>query len=181
MKECITPRSGPRGVRFAEHDENVLVAIAHVDDERQAALLRQPQVAVEVILLHVERREVPVAIEPRLADRHDARLVEHRDDAIPIARLGFGQVVGLHADGRVHAVVLGRQLDARLRSYRPRCRSRRCSSTPAAARARDDLGPVVVELRLIEMRVRVEELHIADRRQHRASSRQTRYLARLAD
>ena len=77
----------PAGVRLAEHHQDVVVAIAHVDDERQAALCDEPQVPIEIVLLHVERREVPVAIEARLADRHDARLAGQRDDPVPIARL----------------------------------------------------------------------------------------------
>ncbi len=60
---------------FAEHDEDVFVAIADVDDERQATLLREPDVAVEIILLDVEGREVPVAVEAGFADGDNFRLV----------------------------------------------------------------------------------------------------------
>ena len=114
--------------------------------------------AVEIVLLHVERREVPVAIESRLADRHDAGLVEHGDDPVPIARLRVGQVVGLHAHGGVNALVFGGQFDAD-RARVGRDADRDDVLDAGLARPRDDIGPVVVELRLIEVGVRVEELH----------------------
>ena len=118
----------------------------------------EPHVAVEIILLHVERREVPMPIEARLADRHDARLVGERDDPVPVARLRLGDVVRLHADGRVHAVELGRQPHAD--GARGRRGADRDDVLDASlAGPRDDFRAIGVEVGLIQMRMRVEELH----------------------
>ena len=50
--------------------------------------------------------------------------LEHRDDAVPIAGAGFGQIIGLHSDGGVNAVVFAPPISRRRRSCRRRCRSR---------------------------------------------------------
>ena len=69
----------------------------------------QLQVAGEVIFLLRERRVVPVAVQARLADGHDARPRRtRRDHLVPVARRGLGDVVGLDADrGGQQRVALG--------------------------------------------------------------------------
>ena len=55
VNECMTPRQRPARPCFAEHGQHVGIAFARMDDKRQIALLRQPQMPIEIILLHVER------------------------------------------------------------------------------------------------------------------------------
>ena len=70
-----------------EHRHHVGLALAGMHDERQPGLLREANVAIEIILLQFERGVVPMPIEARFAERDDARPIDERDDAIPIARL----------------------------------------------------------------------------------------------
>ena len=117
--------------------------------------------AVEVILLLVEGREIPVAIEAGLADRDDTHFARERDNALPVAELALDNVIGLHADGRVNSLEFSCQTDA------DRACGRGCSDRDDVRYAglmspRNDLGPIGVEFRLIKMGVRIEELHDLD-------------------
>ena len=67
----------------------------------RSRVLRQPQMPIEIILLEIEGRVIPVAVEARFADGDDFRLAGQLDDAIPIVRLRPGAIVGLNADGGV--------------------------------------------------------------------------------
>ena len=107
--------------------------------------------------------------------------IEHRDDAVPVARLRFGQIIGLHADGRVHAVVFGRQFHAGGARV-GRDADRDDVLDACFARSREDFGAVGVELRLIQVRVGVEELHRASRLEVKLRrSSATRALPTLVD
>jgi hypothetical protein len=109
----MMPRSGPRrrcSERSALHD--VGVAVAHVDDERQIAATGERHVAIEVILLQVERREVPVAVETRLANGDDFGLIDQPFDLGPIVGAALGDVIRLETDGGVDPVVRRGDFDA---------------------------------------------------------------------
>ena len=94
------------------HD--VGLALPAVDDDRQVALGRQDEVAVEGLLLLGEGRVVPVAIEPGLADGDDLRPVDERGDPLPVARPRLGDVVRLDADAGEDPAMGGGDLQDRL-------------------------------------------------------------------
>ena len=81
-----------------------------------------------------------------------------RHDPVPVARLRLGDVVRLHADGREHALELRREPHA------DRARVRRRADRNDVLDAdrpspRDHFRAIGVEIGLVQMRMRVEELH----------------------
>ena len=131
-----------------------------MDDERQPALLREPDVAVEIVLLLVERREIPVAIEAGFANRDDARLRR------PIATTrsqspgcALGDVIRLHADGRINSVDIPHASRTQIALVGSRRADRDHFCHAGIAGPGDDFRAIGVELGLVQMRVGVEELN----------------------
>jgi hypothetical protein len=112
-------------------------------------------VPIEIVLLHVERREIPMAVEACLADRHDARLAGYCYDSIPIAGIGLRNVIRLHADCRVDALEFTGQSHAHGARRR---RDADCDDVlnTCFARTRDNVSSIDVEFSLIQMRMRVK-------------------------
>ena len=69
-----------------------------MDDHRQVAGLRNPQMAVEIIALQFDGSMVPIAVQARFAQGHDARMIEQSDDGVPIARHRLGTGIRMDAD-----------------------------------------------------------------------------------
>ena len=162
VNECMTPRKRPAATRLAEHASMSASLSRMWTMNGRLALLRQPQVAVEIVLLHVERRVVPMAVEPRLAERHDARAGR----PAPTIRsqspgCGLRRVVRLNADRGEDARVAARpdrttaSLDAAVTP------TATIASTPACRGPRNHRVTIGVELFLVEMGVRVDERHDA--------------------
>ena len=61
-----------RGHRAAQHRSDGGLRVAAVDDDGKVALSGERQVTLEGILLDVERRIVPIAVQARLADGDDS-------------------------------------------------------------------------------------------------------------
>jgi hypothetical protein len=59
---------------LAQQRERVLGGVASVDDERLVELLRQGDLELERPHLRFARRAVAVVVQPRLANRHTARM-----------------------------------------------------------------------------------------------------------
>ena len=76
--------------------------------------------AVEPLLLLLERSAVPVSVQSGLAHGDDAGLGDQVDDDRPVSLAGFGRVVGVDADGREEAAVCLQQVRPQPRSW-PRC------------------------------------------------------------
>ena len=78
--------------------DQITLAVAAVDHDRQVELVGQLQVAAEPILLDRERRPVPVAVEPGLAQRDDPGRPARSTIVGPVRLGGLGRVVGMDAD-----------------------------------------------------------------------------------
>jgi hypothetical protein len=70
-----------------------------MDDHGKVPLAGQLQVACEVILLLAKGRVVPVAVQPRFSQGHDAGVFGQTQHLVPVAGTGLGDVIGLDADG----------------------------------------------------------------------------------
>ena len=70
-----------------------------MNHHRQITLLRCAEVAIEIGPLQVDGREIPMAIQARLAQGHNPRTVQQGQHAVPVAGLGIGRGVGMDADG----------------------------------------------------------------------------------
>ena len=111
VKECMTPRSGPRS-RAVASMATTSASLSRVwTMNGRFRSLSQPEVPVEIILLHGKWRVIPVAIEPRFADGHDLGDVRQCDDLLPISRCCLGTIVGLNSDRGEDRGMFGRQPD----------------------------------------------------------------------
>lgn len=145
------------GVGLAEHVEDVLLAITHVNDERQARLLRQPQVPIEIVLLHGECRLVPVAIEPRFAESDDFRVCRELNDGVPLGVADFVDIIGLNTGRSIESVVDLGNFEALLALW-PGATHDENLIDPRRSRAGDHSIAIGVEAVLVEMGVGVEQL-----------------------
>ena len=156
VNECITPLSGPRRPSLAQHRQHIGIAFPRVHHEGQVAFLGQPQMAIEIILLNVERTVVPVTIQTGFADRHDFRRVDKCNNSLPIAWLCLGAVVGLNADRRKNRRMIRRQSNRRGAGI-----GRNADSDDLLHARRhgssDHIGPIGVELFLIQMRMGIDK------------------------
>ena len=66
------------------------------------------EVAIEIVPLQLDGREIPMAVQAGLAQGHDSRAVRQGHDLVPVAGLGFRRRVGMNAHG-------GEDLRVRLR------------------------------------------------------------------
>ena len=135
------------------------VGRAAVEDRRLAGLERERQVAPQVGELVRDRAEDAVVVEAGLADRDDPRVGGPVDDPRPARVVDLGRVVRMDADRGVEPRRTGRRARARARSrptFQPGTRIR---STPASARAADDLVDVVLEAIGVEVAVAVDQAH----------------------
>ena len=73
--------------------------------------LANSKMAREIVFLLRERRDIPVPIQPRLADCDDPRRFDEMDHRIPIIRLRGNDIVGLNPDARPNRRVLRRDLN----------------------------------------------------------------------
>ena len=120
VKECITPRSGPRRCASRSITRTSSWHWRMWTMNGRLGLLRQSQVTIKVVLLHVERGIVPVAVQAGFAQGDDTGLVDQSHDPLPVVGLHFATVVGLDADGgRNHGMTLS-QLDGGLTADRGR-------------------------------------------------------------
>ena len=97
-----------------ELHDHVPVAVAGVDDDRQAQLVGEHEVPREVVLLDRKRGSIPVTIEPSLAERHDLGGLDRQiTNRRPVVGAGFSRVVGMNPDrSRDHrGVVAGDHYD----------------------------------------------------------------------
>ncbi len=102
---------GAAGSRLAQHGHHVGLGVAAMDDDRPIALLRQPQMAVEVIPLQLDWGVVPVAIQPGLAQGDHAGMIQQAFDRPPVAGGRFRTGIRVNADRRKEAWVRFRQAD----------------------------------------------------------------------
>ena len=72
-KQWMTPRRPALPVRLEDLGGEG-IGVAQMEDERQVALERQLDVAVEVVALQLERCLVPIGVEAALADGDDLRV-----------------------------------------------------------------------------------------------------------
>ena len=114
-----------------------------MDHHGQLALRGQLKMPIEVVLLEVKRRVVPVAVQSRFAQGHYPTTIGHRHDPLPVVP---GRLAGLGQPQRGPAGI-GRDADADHGFH---------ACLPAAGNYRVTIG---VELFLIEMEVRVDVGH----------------------
>ncbi len=147
----------------AQHFEHVEVAFAGMDYHGQIALLRKPQVAIEIVLLHGKWRIIPMAIQPGFADgHHDIGTARQFHYAVPFVRGGLGRVVWLNADGGEQAGMTRCQADGGLARWRGD--ADRYDRLHARFMRPGDYGVAVgVEFLLIQMSVSVDQWHDANR------------------
>jgi hypothetical protein len=70
-----------------------------MDDERELAIPGNPEVLVEIVSLKLEWGEVPMAIQARFADGHDAGIAREGNDPLPIPRFRLRTIIGLYPHG----------------------------------------------------------------------------------
>ena len=121
----------------------------------KSRVVRQAEMAIEVVLLDIEGSIVPVAVQAGLADGDHPGPPGQGDDPVPIALGRRRRVVGLDADGGVETPVVSGKLHHGLaRSGR----DRRTEDGRHARRLRpgDHLVAIGRELRNVEMGVGVD-------------------------
>ncbi len=69
--------------------DNQIAAVAHVNHHRQRGRPAQFQVPIKILLLERHRRVIPIAIQPRFADRSHSRIGRELLDDFPVTRLGL--------------------------------------------------------------------------------------------
>ena len=97
-----------------QHLHDLGFGLPAMDDERLLQLPRQLNVSDEILPLNVERREVPILVEPRFADADDMRMRREVGDPFEVTGLRFVSIVRLDSDNRRHARIAVRQHDRRL-------------------------------------------------------------------
>ncbi len=110
----------------------------------------------KIILLQWERRTIPIAIEPRFADRHTLRVLGQFQNDLPVARLRFRNMIGLNANGTAEEGIAFGKFDI----SPARCGIGADGDDQLQSRRRrsgDHIGQVACELRIIEMRVCVDQ------------------------
>ena len=136
---------------------DMLVSLAVVDQDRQVVLRGELELPVENRALHVRRRQVPVVVEPDLADRSSRGL---RGEAFEVRPARFVErcgVVRMDPDRRIDQVrVASRQLQRRLGRREVPARDEDALD-PGGARPFEDRVEVVVEAGVLEVSVRVDD------------------------
>ena len=94
---------------------DIVLAIAAVNDDREVAFVGERQVAIEPLLLHCEGSPVPIPVQPGFTDGDHARAPDHLEDQRPILLARLCRFVGVHADGGEDALV--RSARARVRPH----------------------------------------------------------------
>ena len=82
-------------------------------NKRKSCLARELEMPAEIILLHVERRVIPVAIQPRLAQADDFAIRRQAAHAIPIIRRHLRRVVRMDAGRGINLRMPGGEIDDR--------------------------------------------------------------------
>ena len=77
-----------------------IAAVAHVNHHRQRRVSTKLQVTVKEFVLQIDRRIVPVAIEPRFTNRTNAGIARQFFDDPEVTIGGFGGRIGLNSHGR---------------------------------------------------------------------------------
>ena len=148
------------------------MGIAAMDDDGPIALLRQPQMAVEVILLQFDRGVVPVAVQAGFAQGDHAGMIQQTTDRVPIAGPRFRAGIRVNADRRKEIRIGFRQMDRRPAGGCGRAQGDDAFHADSGC-AFHDRRTVGVELLVVEMAVGVD--HGAGSRE-RVNCRRERYL-----
>ena len=91
--------------------DDILLAIAAMDDDWQVMDASEGEVSIEPFLLLGERGVMPVTVEAGFADGDDAGAAEHVEDSGPVFLADFGRLVGVDADGREDSAVSSGELE----------------------------------------------------------------------
>ena len=127
-----------------------------MEDHRQIALLGQPQMAVEIFLLKRKRGEIPVAVQARLAEGHDAGMADQGRRRAPNRRRRPRRSSW---DGCPRPPADRTRSASRTHGPARSGGNGRAENRLDAGRTRpgDHLAAIGVELRLVQMGVGVEE------------------------
>ena len=99
---------------FVEEPEGVVPGVARVDHQRPVHRFGKLDVTPERDLLLVAGRVLVVKVEPGFTDRDAAFGLGQRGECVPLG-VEFRRVVRMQTDGRVHVVVLRREIQRLLR------------------------------------------------------------------
>lgn len=142
--------------RRTQHGDDLQFALARVDYKRQTRRLRQAKMPIEVVLLNLERRVVPVPIKSGLTNRDNLGGTRQRDDAVPVSRLGLLTVIWLDSDGGEDGIVGGGQGNRLIARFSPDA-DRDHLVNPRLHRAPDNGVPIIRKFILIQVSVRIDQ------------------------
>ena len=134
----------------------ILVGLAGVDHQRQAGRARRRDMGAKAALLRLARAVLVEIIQPRLAERHDLRMLRQLDQFV---RGNAVFLVGVMRMGADRAIDVRKSLGDREQPGKPPHprRDRDDAADAGGLGARDDAVEIVGEIRKIEMAVAVDE------------------------
>lgn len=156
-RERMKDPSDRLGTRF-EPINNVFHTIAAMDNDGEIELTSELEMTVERGFLIGEGSLFPVSIEPGLADRDGFRssFACEFDNAIPIAGLGLGDMIGVNPDRRkYHHVIMRKFEGAHARFVRNTDGDDR--DDPRLTCSFENVGEFVGESTVVEMRVGIDQ------------------------
>src|SRR5262245_42109157 len=94
-----------RSTEYTQLLNDIILAIAAMNDDGKVALECEVEMPVEPRLLLKKRSAMPVAVEPCFADGDRPPSADHFHDPRPIVLADFGRVVGVNAYGGENSAV----------------------------------------------------------------------------
>ena len=147
-----------------EQRQHLVMRLPRMQGDRFADAARRLQLPAHHVHLATTRRQIAIEIKSDLADNGDSRVLRHLLQRVEIDVGRRRGIVRVDADGGEHAPVPLSQGDGEA-AVRGVDAERQDDSDAGFARALDHSVAIRIELRVVDVAVRIDEAHIyADRR-----------------